>query len=205
MGRISTVKSGMALGGPEVRDPGPWKSNEQTLRKLWSFYQTEEGFWPDFADFAHDNTQEFYRPYSVFTGKCPEDRQVSRCLNETLVKFCVKIQMVGAPDPQHKTSTESPVRNVPDYFGCRGPCPHQYDISNDSMIEMIPEKLPMNVPMFFNGMGPLSPFLYNLGTTIQAILSLPIFYEEYWTCTKRRLTVCQLHSTRSSIMYSTQE
>ena len=44
----------------------------------------------------------------------------------------------------------------------------------------------------FNGMGPLSPFLYNLGTTIQAILSLPIFYEEYWTCTKRRLTVCQI-------------
>ena len=40
----------------------------QTLRKLWSFYQTEEGYWPDFK---HDNTQEFYRSYSVFTGKCP--------------------------------------------------------------------------------------------------------------------------------------
>ena len=32
---------------------------------------TEEGFWPDFAVFKHDYTQEFYRSHSVFTGKCP--------------------------------------------------------------------------------------------------------------------------------------
>ena len=44
---------------------------EQTPRKLWSFHWTEGGVWPDFVDFKHDYTQEFYRSYSVFTGKCP--------------------------------------------------------------------------------------------------------------------------------------
>ena len=43
----------------------------QTLRKLFGFYQTEEGFWPDFADIKHDYTQEFYRSYSFFISKCP--------------------------------------------------------------------------------------------------------------------------------------
>ena len=43
----------------------------QTPRKLWSFHRTEGEFWPDFVDFIHDYTQEFYRSYSVFTGKCP--------------------------------------------------------------------------------------------------------------------------------------
>ena len=43
----------------------------QTPRKLRSFHRTEGGVWPDFVDFKHDYTQEFYRSYSVFTGKCP--------------------------------------------------------------------------------------------------------------------------------------
>ena len=43
----------------------------QTPRKLWSFHRTEGGFWPDFVDFKHDYAHEFYRSYSVFTGKCP--------------------------------------------------------------------------------------------------------------------------------------
>ena len=29
----------------------------QTLQKLFGFYQTEEGFWTDFADLKHDYTK----------------------------------------------------------------------------------------------------------------------------------------------------
>ena len=43
----------------------------QTPRKLLGFYRTKEGFQPDFADFKHDYTHEFYRSYSFFISKCP--------------------------------------------------------------------------------------------------------------------------------------
>ena len=34
--------------------------NQLTRQNLLGFYRTKEGFWPDFADFKHDYTQEFY-------------------------------------------------------------------------------------------------------------------------------------------------
>ena len=49
----------------------PIMSQFQTPRQLWDFYWTKEGFWPDFADFKHDYTQELYRLYSFFISKCP--------------------------------------------------------------------------------------------------------------------------------------
>ena len=55
----------------------PWEGSAwniiwlcQTPQKLLGFYRTEEGFWPDFTDFKHDYTQEFYRSYSFFISKC---------------------------------------------------------------------------------------------------------------------------------------
>ena len=49
-----------------VCDLGQHSDTAKTLE----FHRTEGGFWPDFVDFKH-YTQEFYRSYSVFTGKCP--------------------------------------------------------------------------------------------------------------------------------------
>ena len=37
----------------------------QTSQNLFGFYQTEEGFGPDSADFKGDGTQEFYLSYSA--------------------------------------------------------------------------------------------------------------------------------------------
>ena len=44
----------------------------------------------------------------------------------------------------------SKISNVPDYFGCRGPCPYKFEINNDHMMEMTQEKLPMS-PCFSVG------------------------------------------------------
>ena len=44
--------------------------NADTVQTL-GFYQTAEGFWPDFADFKHDYTHKFYRSYKFFISKCP--------------------------------------------------------------------------------------------------------------------------------------
>ena len=43
----------------------------QTLQKLLGFHQTEDRFWPDFADIKHDYTQECYRSYSSFISQGP--------------------------------------------------------------------------------------------------------------------------------------
>ena len=43
----------------------------QPPRKLLSFHQTEDRFWPDFTDIKHEYTQEFYRPYTSFISQCP--------------------------------------------------------------------------------------------------------------------------------------
>ena len=45
--------------------------SDQTRQKILSFYRTEEGFWPDFADIKHDYAQEFYQSYSSSISKCP--------------------------------------------------------------------------------------------------------------------------------------
>ena len=57
----------------------PWQRTSfllvpvQTLRKLFDFYWTEEGFWPNFVDFKHNYIQEFYRSYSFFlSANVPE-------------------------------------------------------------------------------------------------------------------------------------
>ena len=42
----------------------------QTPWKLSGFYQTEDGFWPDFVDLKYDYTQEFYKSYSFYISKC---------------------------------------------------------------------------------------------------------------------------------------
>ena len=41
----------------------------QTLQQLLGFYQTEDTFWPDFADIKHNYTEEFYRSYSPFISQ----------------------------------------------------------------------------------------------------------------------------------------
>ena len=38
--------------------------------KTFGFYRAEEGFQPDFANFKHDYTQEFYWSCSFFISKC---------------------------------------------------------------------------------------------------------------------------------------
>ena len=42
--------------------------HQQTPQTILGFYQTKEGFQPDFADFKHDYTQEFYQSYSFLSA-----------------------------------------------------------------------------------------------------------------------------------------
>ena len=54
-----------------------WADNFVSISRHWKlfgFYRTAEGFWPDFADFTHDYTQEFYRSYSVCYQQMSEDQ-----------------------------------------------------------------------------------------------------------------------------------
>ena len=44
------------------------QKSQQTMRKLSGYYRTKEGFRPDFADFKHDYTQEFYWSYSFLSA-----------------------------------------------------------------------------------------------------------------------------------------
>ena len=53
----------------------------------------------------------------------------------------------------------------PNYFGCRGPCPHKFEIHKWQYNISDPRKV-TNVPTFFNGITHLSPFLQSLGRTL---------------------------------------
>ena len=52
------------------------QTDKPTPRKLFDFYRTKEGFWPDFAHFKHDFTRDFYRSScSSFISKCLRTRK----------------------------------------------------------------------------------------------------------------------------------
>ena len=84
------------------------------------------------------------------------------CSNTYITPCTVVITSLLVPDKP----LEAPASVKRVYcFGCGGQCPHIFEIHEWQYNRSDPRKI-TNVPIFFNGMGHLSPFLQSLGRTL---------------------------------------